>query len=132
LARRFLIESLNALLLHHVSSRPQERTSMSELAVDAIPPASLERVQAAHGGDRLSSSVRGGCGVAEITTKRMGELVRGVFEVLMDEPEGLPASQVVKAVEERVPPTEFEQGYYVKSPRAALREDRPVRGDRPS
>jgi restriction system protein len=89
---------------------------MSELAVDAIPPASLERVQAAHGGDRLSSSVRGGCGVAEITTKRMGELVRGVFEVLMDEPEGLPASQVVKAVEERVPPTEFEQGYYVKSP----------------
>ena len=46
----------------------------------------------------------------------MGELVRGVFEVLMDEPEGLPASEVLKAVEQRVSPTTFEQGYYEKSP----------------
>jgi hypothetical protein len=37
------------------------------------------------------------------TRLRNGELVRGVFEVLMDAPEGLPAAEVLKAVEARVP-----------------------------
>jgi restriction system protein len=54
--------------------------------------------------------------VAEVTAKRLGELVRGVFSVLLDAPDGLPASQVVKTVEERVPPTPFEQTTYPKSP----------------
>lgn len=32
--------------------------------------------------------------MAEITGRRRGELVRGVFKVLMDNPDGLPAAQV--------------------------------------
>jgi restriction system protein len=55
--------------------------------------------------------------MGEMTVRRMGELVRGVFSVLMDAPdEGLPAAQVLKLIEARVPPTEFEQGYYEKLP----------------
>src|ERR671931_1369062 len=54
--------------------------------------------------------------MAKITRKRQGELVRGVFEVLHDEPDGLPASQVLKLVEERVPPTPFEQSTYPRQP----------------
>lgn len=55
--------------------------------------------------------------MAEITRKRReGELVRAVFEVLRDKPDGLPASQVVKLVEERVPPTPFEQSTYPNQP----------------
>jgi restriction system protein len=54
--------------------------------------------------------------MAEITRKRQGELVRGVFEVLRDQPDGLPASEVMKSVEERVPPTPFEQSTYPSQP----------------
>ena len=54
--------------------------------------------------------------MAEMTRRRMGELMRGVFGALMDETEGLPASKVLKIVEERVPPTPFEQATYEKSP----------------
>jgi restriction system protein len=54
--------------------------------------------------------------MAEITRKRQGELVRGVFEVLRDKPDGLPASQVLKLLEERVPPTPFEQSTYSNQP----------------
>jgi restriction system protein len=54
--------------------------------------------------------------VAEITSRRRGELVRGVFEVLMDKPDGLPAAQVLKAVEQLVPPSEFERETYPRNP----------------
>src|SRR5919201_6795659 len=54
--------------------------------------------------------------MAEITRKRQGKLLRGVFEVLRDKPDGLPASQVLKLVEERVPPTPFEQSTYPSRP----------------
>jgi restriction system protein len=56
--------------------------------------------------------------VAETSTiRRYGELSRGIFAVLMDAPEGgLPASQVVKALEGRIPPTPIEQGHYEKRP----------------
>jgi restriction system protein len=54
--------------------------------------------------------------VAEITIKRLGELARGVFEPLVDAPDGLPASQVLKTLEERVAPTPFERSYYEKHP----------------
>lgn len=54
--------------------------------------------------------------MAEITSKRRGELVRGVFAVLMDRPDGLPAAQVLKAVEQLVPPSEFEQETYPRNP----------------
>jgi restriction system protein len=42
--------------------------------------------------------------------------VRAVFDVLRDKPDGLPASQVLKMVEERVPPTPFEQSTYPSQP----------------
>jgi restriction system protein len=55
--------------------------------------------------------------MAEITSKRRGELVRGVYAVLMDKPDGLPAAQVFKAVEQLVPPSGFEQETYPRNPR---------------
>ena len=54
--------------------------------------------------------------MAEITARRMGKLVRAVFEVLSNAPEGLPAHEVLNAVEQKVAPTQFEQGFYEKSP----------------
>lgn len=50
------------------------------------------------------------------TRKRQGELIRGVFEVLLDKPEGLQAAEVVKAVETRVPPTAEEQADFPRWP----------------
>lgn len=38
--------------------------------------------------------------------------MRGVFEVLMDKADGLPAAQVLKTVEQLVPPSEFERETY--------------------
>ncbi len=54
--------------------------------------------------------------MAEVTIRRYGELTRGVFALLMDEPEGLPVSQLLAELEERVPPTPFEQETYPKHP----------------
>jgi hypothetical protein len=42
--------------------------------------------------------------MAEVTIRRYGELSRGVFAILMDEPEGLPAQQILQEVEASVPP----------------------------
>lgn len=47
--------------------------------------------------------------MAETTRKRLGELTRGVFAVLVDLRDPLPVSQVLRLVAERVPPTPFEQ-----------------------
>lgn len=47
--------------------------------------------------------------MAEVTRKRLGELMRGVFAVLTDATEPVPASQVIKQTAERVQPTQFEQ-----------------------
>lgn len=52
----------------------------------------------------------------EITRERSGELVRGVFSILQDHPEGLPAREVLVRVEQRVPPTPFEQSEYPNNP----------------
>lgn len=54
--------------------------------------------------------------MAEVTIKRYGELSRGVFAILMDKPEGLPAQQVIRDVEALVPPTPFEQATYPNHP----------------
>jgi len=54
--------------------------------------------------------------MADVTRKRVGELVRGVFEVLIPHAEGLPAKAVLKAAESVVPPTEFEKQDYPGSP----------------
>jgi len=64
--------------------------------------------------------------MAEITGRRRGELVRGVFAVLMDKPDGLPAAQVLKAVEQTVPPTEFERETYPRNP-AVRRYEKTIR-----
>jgi len=54
--------------------------------------------------------------MAEITQKRVGELVRGVFQILLKHPDGLPAKDVLQQMEQLVPPTEFEQSIYPKHP----------------
>jgi restriction system protein len=55
--------------------------------------------------------------MAETTRKRLGELTRGVFAVLIDRTEPLPVSQVLKLAAERVPPTSFEQAMLPKYPK---------------
>ncbi|HEY0970897.1 MAG TPA: restriction endonuclease [Gemmatimonadales bacterium] len=47
--------------------------------------------------------------MAEVPYSRIGELLRGLFEVLMEHPDGLPARQAIAATEQRVPATPYEQ-----------------------
>ena len=47
--------------------------------------------------------------MAEITKKRVGELLRGVFEILLEHQDGLPANEVLERLEKIVPPNEFER-----------------------
>lgn len=55
--------------------------------------------------------------MAEITRKRSGELIRGVFKLLLNHPEGLPAKDVLKQLETEVPPTPFEASAYPSNPK---------------
>jgi restriction system protein len=48
--------------------------------------------------------------------KRVGELVRGVFRILLDNPEGLAARAVLERLESIVPPTDFEKSEYPNLP----------------
>lgn len=52
----------------------------------------------------------------EITRKRVGELVRGVFEILVENPDGLPVKTVLGRLEKAVPPTDFENSTYPNRP----------------
>lgn len=54
--------------------------------------------------------------MAEITSKRRGELVRKVIEILKDHPEGLQAKEVLKLVEDSLALTPFEQSTYPNNP----------------
>ncbi len=54
--------------------------------------------------------------MAETTAKRRGELVRAVFEILKEHPDGFPAREVLKEVENRLGLTEFEKGDFEKAP----------------
>lgn len=54
--------------------------------------------------------------MAEITRRRRGELVRGVFEILAPEAEGLPAKEVLRQLQGNVPPTAFENSTYPDRP----------------
>lgn len=54
--------------------------------------------------------------MAEITNKRVGELQRGVMQILMDHPDGLPAKDVLERLEKLVPPTDFEKSEYPNRP----------------
>jgi restriction system protein len=60
--------------------------------------------------------------MAEVTVRRRGELVRGVIEILANEPEGLPAHEVLSRLEARVPPTAFENSPYESNPLVRRRE----------
>ncbi|MGH9686295.1 MAG: restriction endonuclease [Candidatus Acidiferrales bacterium] len=54
--------------------------------------------------------------MAEITRKRVGELQRGVFKILLNHPEGLPAKELLEQLEKTVPPTDFERSDYPNRP----------------
>jgi restriction system protein len=54
--------------------------------------------------------------MADITQRRSGELVRGVFEILLHEPERLPVKEIKRQLQIRVPPTEFEKRDYHNRP----------------
>lgn len=64
--------------------------------------------------------------MAQITRERGGQLLRGVFKILLDHPDGLPAKTVIERVEAIVPPTEFEQMRYPRNPNSR-RYDKIVR-----
>jgi restriction system protein len=50
--------------------------------------------------------------VAGLDRKRRGELLRSVFDVLADHPEGIKARDVLAEVEKRLGMTEFEAANY--------------------
>src|SRR5687768_10456497 len=52
----------------------------------------------------------------EITRKRSGELLRGVFGVLKDHQDGLPAKEILSRIQVLVPPTDFESEDYPNRP----------------
>jgi restriction system protein len=54
--------------------------------------------------------------VAEISRTRVGELVRGVFQLLLPYPEGLPGKLVLERLPTIIPPTDFENSTYPKRP----------------
>ena len=54
--------------------------------------------------------------MADVTRKRIGELVRGVFEVLIPHTEGLLAKRVLETLQSVVPPTDFEKQDYPGRP----------------
>jgi restriction system protein len=54
--------------------------------------------------------------VAEITRKRIGELVAGLMKLLSNRPEGMPAKEVLLQLRSLVPPTAFELSEYPNRP----------------
>jgi restriction system protein len=54
--------------------------------------------------------------MAEINNRRSGELMRAAFAALLDKPDGLPAGEVIRRVEQVVPPTPFEAADYPNRP----------------
>lgn len=49
--------------------------------------------------------------MSDITLQRVGELLRGVFEILWNRPDGLPAKEVLRQIPEVIELTEYEQSY---------------------
>jgi restriction system protein len=64
--------------------------------------------------------------VAEITRKRIGELVAGLMKLLSNRPEGMPAKEVLLQLRSLVPPTAFELSEYPNRP-GVVRYDKIVR-----
>jgi hypothetical protein len=50
--------------------------------------------------------------------RRSGELIRGVFQILLPQPDGLPFKDVLDQLEELVPPSVSENGAYPTRPNA--------------
>jgi restriction system protein len=50
--------------------------------------------------------------MAEITKRRTGEMLRKLFEILIPNPEGLPAREALTALLGKVQLSEYEQGFY--------------------
>jgi restriction system protein len=55
--------------------------------------------------------------MAEVTRKRTGELLRKLFQLLMEHPEGMQAQVALKALENAVTLTEYEKGSYTSGGR---------------
>ena len=64
--------------------------------------------------------------MAEVTRRRQGELVRGVFRLLRDHPDGLAAKDVLQQLRAEVPPTASEASEYPDRP-GVVRYDKLVR-----
>jgi restriction system protein len=54
--------------------------------------------------------------MAEVTARRAGEMVRGLFTILAAEPDGLQAKEVLARLAKSVPPTPFEAADYPRRP----------------
>jgi restriction system protein len=54
--------------------------------------------------------------MAEITRQRQGELLQAVFQSLADHPDGLPANEVFRKVEQSLGATDFERSEYPNKP----------------
>lgn len=50
--------------------------------------------------------------MAEITRRRLGELLRKLFAILMDHPDGMQARDALAALEQQIPLTPYEKGDY--------------------
>jgi restriction system protein len=50
--------------------------------------------------------------MAEITRRRTGEMLRGLFSILMQHPEGMSAADALRRLEEIIPPTPYELGHF--------------------
>ena len=54
--------------------------------------------------------------MTEITRRRVGELQQGIFKILLEHSDGLPAKEILDRLEGLVPPTDFERSEYPKRP----------------
>jgi restriction system protein len=53
--------------------------------------------------------------MANITQKRLGEMVRAIFKILGDHADGMRAKDALGLLEKEVPPTPYEMGHFEKS-----------------
>ena len=61
--------------------------------------------------------------MAEITSRRQGEMIQTLFQVLETEPEGLQGKDAIATVESRLELTAFEKSTFPKNPDVARPED---------
>jgi restriction system protein len=64
--------------------------------------------------------------MGEVTSRRNGELMQGVFRILATVPEGMPVADLLARLEVEVPPTDYENSEYPNRP-GVRRRDKIVR-----